>query len=78
MDRLLGLQKVMCLVSLPKIVLTTSGFFCNTLVGFLDPTADDLPIDHIIYRDYPLRYCSVHRLQLIQTTEPISKDEVLA
>lgn len=45
--------------------LTTSGIFTYGMQGFLDMSADS-PIDEMIYRDYPLRDCSIQQLRLDQ------------
>src|SRR5579859_4570935 len=48
------------------IVLTASGLLQYTLLGYLDPSPGS-PVDQMIYRDYPLQNCSIHKLMFGQS-----------
>lgn len=43
------------------IVLTASGLLQYTLLGYLDASPDS-PVDQMMYRNYALQNCTIHKL----------------
>lgn len=48
------------------IVLTASGVVQYTLLGYLDPSPGS-PVDQMMYQDYPLQNCAIHKLMFGQS-----------
>jgi len=62
-------------LKLISIVLTTTTTFTYELVAFQD--ASHTAVDEMVYRNYPLRNCSVAAIEISQLQIPTATPEVM-
>jgi hypothetical protein len=54
-----------------RVAISTGKFNSWNLVGFLDARTDET-VDGMGYQNYPLQYCSVQQLEIVQGNSPVA------